>query len=78
VTGLPVPLLYDDPAQLSYAPELMRAGCRYLAQHATTWLLTSPTDDTDLGTDVCGMYHAVDAPGFPTHTLFVRNRAETR
>jgi hypothetical protein len=74
LTGLPNPLLFDDPTQLTNSPNLHDAGCRYLDAHATAWLITSETDDTDTGPDTCGSYHPVVVAGLPPRTLFARTR----
>jgi hypothetical protein len=74
LTGLPNPLLYDDPTQLTNSPSLHDAGCRYLNAHATTWLITSPSDDSATGPDTCGSYHPVNVAGLPPRTFFARTR----
>jgi hypothetical protein len=70
VTGLPNIQLFDDPAQFAESPTIRREGCRYLAAHATTFLLVSPTDLRPL--DLCGLYAPVAAPDL-AGLLFVRN-----
>ena len=72
LTGLPNPLLYDDPSQLDYSDSLHDVGCRYLEAHATTWLIIWRGDINSTGPDTCGSYHAVRVAGLPPRTLFAR------
>ncbi len=72
VTGLPDLLLYDDPGMLTTSPILLRAGCAYLVDHETTWIVVSANADSGNGPDICGSYFPVDVAGLPPRTLFLR------
>jgi hypothetical protein len=73
--GLPNISLVDDPVQFLASPLLRAKGCRYLADHATKWLLTyEPPSVQGLGQlDVCFLYDLVSTPALPAGTLYVRN-----
>jgi hypothetical protein len=78
LTGLPDLLLLDHPIQFDSSPILRNYGCKYLAQHATQWIVAYAPDVSIMGPDSCGLYTPVDVDGLPPRSLFVRTITHTR